>query len=104
MPGANNVPEELKDQIIHARITIAGTVVMASDAPREVWQPMRSAYLALNVDSSEEAERIYAVLTEGSEIFMKLDETFFAHRFAMLRDRFGISWMLIHEKPMPPQR
>jgi PhnB protein len=62
---------------------------------------MRSVYLALSVDSNEEAERLYALLSDGGEIFMKMEETFFAHRFAMLRDKFGTSWMIIHEKPMP---
>ena len=61
---------------------------------------MRSAYLTLVVDCSDEAERIYALLTEGGEIFMRMEETFYAHRFSMLRDRFGTSWMLLHEKPM----
>ena len=61
---------------------------------------MRSAYLTLSVDSNAEAERIYAALTDGGEIFMKMEETFFAHRFAMLRDKFGANWMVIHEKPM----
>jgi PhnB protein len=56
---------------------------------------MRSAYLALTVKTVEEAERIYALLTEGGEIFMKMEETFFASRFAMFRDRFGTSWMLL---------
>ena len=49
----------------------------------------------------EEAERIYALLSEGGEIFMKMEETFFAFRFAMLRDRFGTSWMILHERPRP---
>jgi PhnB protein len=62
---------------------------------------MRSAYLALSVDSNEEAERIYNALTEGGEVFMKMGETFFAHRFGQFRDKFGINWMVIHEKPMP---
>jgi PhnB protein len=62
---------------------------------------MRSAYLSLLVDSNAEAERIYALLSEGGEIFMPMEETFFAQRFAMLRDRFGTSWMLLHERPMP---
>jgi PhnB protein len=62
---------------------------------------MRSAYLTLAVDSNEEAERIYNALAEGGEVFMKLGETFFARRFGQLRDRFGINWMIIHEKPMP---
>jgi PhnB protein len=74
---------------------------MASDAPPDRYQPMRSVYLALSVDSNEEAERLYSILSEGAEIFMKMEETFFAHRFAMLRDKFGTSWMIIHEKPMP---
>jgi PhnB protein len=74
---------------------------MASDMPPGRHQPMRSAYLTLTVDSNEEAERLYALLTDGGEIFMKMEETFFAHRFAMLRDKFGTSWMLIHERPMP---
>jgi PhnB protein len=53
------------------------------------------------VDSSTEAERIYALLVDGGQIFMPMEETFFAHRFAMLRDRFGTSWMLLHERASP---
>ena len=59
---------------------------------------MRSAYLSLSVGSNEEAERIYAALAEGGEVFMKLGETFFAHRFGQVRDKFGINWMIVHEK------
>jgi len=59
---------------------------------------MRSAYLTLTVDSDQEAERLYALLSDGGQIFMKMEETFFASRFAMLRDRFGTSWMLLHER------
>ncbi len=62
---------------------------------------MRSAYLTLSVSSEEEAERIYAILTDGGQIFMKMEKTFFANRFAMFRDRFGTSWMLLHEIPRP---
>jgi PhnB protein len=62
---------------------------------------MRSVYLSLAVDSSKEAERVHALLAEGGEIFMPMEETFFAFRFSMLRDKFGTSWMIIHQKPMP---
>ena len=96
-----NLPPGLNpDGIIHARIQIADTIVMASDGPSERVQPMRSAYISLSVDSNEEAERIYNVLTEGGEVFMKMGEQFFAHRFGQFRDKFGINWMVIHEKPM----
>jgi PhnB protein len=60
---------------------------------------MRSAYLSLTVTSVEEAERLYALLSDGGQIFMPMEETFFAVRFAMLRDRFGTSWMLLHPRP-----
>ena len=99
MPGASDVPPEWRDAILHARIDLGGTELLGADVPPERFQPMRSAYLTLVLDSSDEAERIYALLSEGGQIFMPMEETFFAFRFAMLRDRFGTSWMLIHEKP-----
>jgi PhnB protein len=100
MPDPKNIPPGYEKNVIHARIIIGETLLMASDAPQGIFQPMRSAYLCLSVDSNVEAERLYALLSDGGEIFMKMEETFFAHRFAMLRDKFGTSWMLIYEKPM----
>jgi PhnB protein len=100
VPDPSTVPPEWKDAVLHARIEIGGTSVLGADVPPERFQPMRSAYLSLSLDSNEEAERAYALLTDGGQIFMKMEETFFAHRFAMLRDRFGTSWMLLHERSM----
>jgi PhnB protein len=98
-PEAQNVPPEMKDKVLHARLDIGGTALMASDMPPEAnFQPMRSVYLSLSVDSSAEAERIYGVLSDGGQVYMKMGETFFAHRFGMLRDKFGTSWMVIHDK------
>lgn len=95
-PDAPNVPEDWRDAILHARIEIGNSVLMGADIPHA--EPMRSAYLTLRVGSAEEAETIYALLSKDGEIFMKMEETFFASRFAMLRDRFGTSWMLLHER------
>ena len=100
-PGPASVPPEWQNKIMYARMTIGQTELMGSDVPTERFQPMRSAYLSLTVDSIEDAERIHAVLADGGQIFMPLAETFFAHRFSMLRDKFGTSWMIIHERPMP---
>ncbi|MGD0913192.1 MAG: VOC family protein [Terracidiphilus sp.] len=94
-----NLPPGLNpDGIMHARFTLGDTTVMASDGPNV--EPMRSAYISLSVDSNEEAERIYNALTDGGQVFMPMGEQFFAHRFGQLRDKFGINWMVLHEKPM----
>jgi len=101
VPGAKNVPPERADDVVHARMTIGETELLASDVPPEAnFQPMRSVYLSLSLGSIEEAERIYALLSEGGQIFMPMAETFFAFRFGMLRDKFGTSWMILHERPM----
>ncbi len=90
-----NVAADWKEKILHARIEIGATVLMGADIPQS--EPMRSAYLALTLDTEAEAERVYALLTDGGEIFMKMEKTPFANRFAMLRDKFGTSWMLLHQ-------
>ena len=90
-----NIPADWSSKVLHARIEIAGTVLMGADIPTA--EPMRSAYLTLTLDREEDAERIYALLADGGEIFMKMEKTPFANRFAMLRDKFGTSWMLLHE-------
>jgi len=100
-PVPNDVPPDWKKAILHARMTIGETDIMASDVPPERFQPMRSVYLSLAAGSTAEAERIYALLSDGGEIFMPIQETFFAFRFGMLRDKFGTSWMILHERPMP---
>jgi len=98
-PHTNDGPPNWKDAILHARMNLGETVLMGADIPKA--QPMRSSYLALIVNSIEEAERVYAALSEGGEIFIPMQENFFAFRFAQLRDRFGTSWMITHERPMP---
>ena len=94
-PSSLNVAAEHLEGILHARIEIGATVLMGADIPHS--EPMRSAYLALSLESEEEAERVYALLSQGGQIFMKMEKSFFANRFAMLRDRFGTSWLLLHE-------
>ena len=97
-PEPGPTPPDWKDKVLHARMNLGGTELLGADVPKDRFQPMRSAYLTLTLGSNEEAEKVYALLTEGGEIFMKMEESFFAHRFAMLRDRFGTSWMLLHPK------
>lgn len=96
---APNAPPDAGNAIIHAQMSIAETRLIGNDVPGSIFKPMRSVYLYLSVDSTEEAERVHKLLAEGGEIYMPMEETFYATRFSMLRDRFGVSWTIIHERP-----
>jgi PhnB protein len=101
MPDPSQVPPGSEKQILYMHMAIGETHIMGNDVPAGRFQPMRSVYLSLAVDSDAEADRIHALLADGGEIFMPMTETFFASRFSMLRDKFGTSWMVIHQRPMP---
>lgn len=88
-----------ESSIQYASMDLGETQLLASDVPPDRFQPMRSVYLSLTVDSAAEAERIWALFSDGGQIFMPMEETFFAVRFGQLRDRFGTSWMILCPKP-----
>jgi PhnB protein len=88
-----------EQSIQFATIDLGETQVMASDVPPDRFQPMRSVYMSLTVDSAAEAERTWKLLSDGAQILMPLAETFFAVRFGQLRDKFGVSWMILGPRP-----
>jgi PhnB protein len=96
LPDQSQVPPESRNAVVHARIVIGDTELLGADVDGA--QPMRSAYLTLTIQTETEAERIYAALSDGGQIFMPMQETFFATRFAQLRDRYGVNWMLTCER------
>lgn len=91
----DNFPSEWKNPILHAILEIGGTTLRGADIPGA--EPMRSTYLTLIFDTAEKAEETYKLLTKEGEIFMSMEKTPFANRFAMLRDQFGTSWMILHQ-------
>lgn len=90
----SNFPKEWKNPVLHIIMELGGTTVRGADIPGA--EPMRSAYLTLVLDTPEQAEEIYALLSKDGKIFMEMAKTPFANRFAMLRDKFGTSWMLLN--------
>lgn len=96
-PQSAQLPDGWRDKVLHARLELGNAVLMGADIQGA--EPMRSAYVTLTLDTADEAERVYHLLADGGQVFMKMEGTFFASRFAMLRDRFGTSWMLLHEHP-----
>jgi PhnB protein len=99
MPGDHPIPDNMRKMIAHARLIIGDQVLMASDAGPERFKPMQGASVTLNIAESAEAERVFDALVEGGNAIMPLEETFWAHKFGVLTDRFGTQWMVNCEKP-----
>lgn len=93
-PMNDKTPDNWKEKIVHARLQVGESLVMASDSPPEYYQEQQGFYLSLQMDDVNEADRIFRELAENGTIHMALAETFWAARFGMLKDRFGIPWMV----------
>lgn len=101
-PGCEGMAEADRDRIMHARLEIGADVLMATDStPEYPYHPIRCAYVVFDADSSQDAERIFAALSAGGTVQMPMQETFWAHRYGITVDRFGVPWMINHAKPMP---
>lgn len=98
-PG-DQMPGVKPDLIMHARIMMGDQVLMASDATADCQVDTKGMMVSTVVETPEEAERIYGELSAGGQITMPMAETFWAHRFGMFTDRFGIPWMVNCEKSM----
>jgi PhnB protein len=100
-PGCDNIPPEAKDRIMHASLA-GGSLLMASDnMPGMPFLQGDNFSININCESVEETERLFAALSENGKVTMPLQQTFWAQRFAMFTDRFGIHWMLNLENPRP---
>ena len=97
-PAAGQVPAEWRTKIIHARINLGGQILMGSDAPPDHQEKGQGFSINISVESPAEAERIFHALAENGAATMPIGETFWAVRFGMLVDRFGIPWMINCEK------
>ncbi len=97
-PMAKEMPPEVHKKIIHARLVAGDKVLMGSDACCGRYEKSQGFHVTIGVDSAVEAERVFKALSENGTITMPLQETFWATRFGMLVDSFGIPWMINCEK------
>lgn len=93
-PMADQFPAECADQIMHATLEIGDVVVMASDSPPGYYQQPNGFCVSLSVDDPAEAERVFNALAENGQVNMPLQQTFWALKFGMVIDQFGIPWMV----------
>ena len=93
-PVAAQVPKEWHSAIMHARLKVGDGVLMASDVPPEQGQTPQGFSISIGAATPAEAERVFEALSAGGTVRMPLQPTFWAERFGMLVDRFGIAWMV----------
>ena len=99
-PMDSQTPAEWKDKVLHARMTIGNQMLMGSDAPPGRYSKPGGFAININAKDAAEAEKYFHALEPGGQVCMPLAETFWAHRFGMLIDKFGVPWMVNAEKQM----
>ena len=100
--GESPIPDqgqEMRERIMHARLAIGDSVMLASDTPIGMYEPTRTMYVMAQRDDPADAERVFHALAEDGRVMMPIQETFWAARFGMLIDRFGIPWMVNCDLP-----
>ena len=93
-PMADQSPPDWRGKIMHARLAVKDQVVMGSDSPPDQFFAPKGFSMAIGLEDPAEAERVYAALAEKGTVSMPLQATFWALRFGMLVDQFGIPWMI----------
>lgn len=96
--GPSGVPA---DSVMHASFTVGNTVVMASDGYAKGQPKFEGFALSISAKDEAEAKKLFEALAEGGEITQPLTKTFFSPSFGMLKDKFGVHWMVVVPQEMP---
>jgi PhnB protein len=98
-PMADQVPGDWQDKVMHASITVGGQVLMGGDVVPAAYEQPKGFSLSLQMSSTADAERIFEELSQDGNVVLALEKTFWAARFGMVVDRFGIPWLINCEEP-----
>ena len=91
---ADQVPADWSDRIMHGSVTIGGQVLQGCDVAPDRYEGPRGFSLSLQIKSVAEAERVFGEIADGGRIVLPLEKTFWAERFGMVVDRYGIQWLI----------
>jgi PhnB protein len=94
--GGGELSEEDGNRVMHVSLAIGNTTLMGSDSHPKYGDVVFGSnfQISINVESTEEADRIFNSMSEGGKVYMPMDKTFWGSYFGMLQDKFGISWMV----------
>ncbi len=101
-PTADRVPEHEKNKIMHVALPIGkGNVLMGTDALESMGHKLtigNNFHLSISPGTKEEAERLFNELSDGGKVEVPLQDMFWGSYFGMVRDRFGVQWMVNYDK------
>jgi PhnB protein len=100
-PEDNKCSPGTEDKIMHGSIKIGDTALMVSDGQVQNKPKFEGFALSLDAKDAADADRLFTALAQGGQVRQPLTETFFAKRFGMVADRFGVTWMIIAEPKNP---
>ena len=101
-PQSNHVPADWQDKVMHGSFTVGDQVLMGGDVAPDRYEEPKGISLSLQMKSTTKAERIFQLLAQDGTVVMPLEKTFWAARFGMLVDRFGIPWLINCEESDQP--
>lgn len=88
------LPPEWRNKILHVSLMIGNQELMGSDSPPEYYEEPKGFSVSISLNDPEKAEHIFHKLAENGTVRMPFQQTFWAYRFGMLVDQFGIPWMI----------
>ena len=100
-PMADQVPPDWQDKVMHGSVIVGELQLMGADVMPLGYVEPKGFSLSLQMDNPAEAERIFDALSKDGSITLPLEKTFWAERFGMVVDRFGIPWLINCEQPKP---
>jgi PhnB protein len=99
MPGADQFPPEMQKLIMHTTIKLGDELIMGADSPPDRYEKPQGLWVTISVKDASDAERIFNELSEGGNVVMPFQKTFWSPGFGMCTDRFGTPWMVNTEGP-----
>jgi PhnB protein len=94
-PEKSMITPENENKVMHVQFQVGETKILASDGRCTGKGSFQGISLALSANTEAEADRLFGGLAEGGQVQMPLAKTFFAPRFGMVADKFGVGWMII---------
>jgi PhnB protein len=103
-PLTDQVPSNWQDKVMHGTLAVGDQVLMGGDVAPDRYEEPKGLSLSIQIKSTTDAERIFHELATGGRVVVPLERTFWAARFGMVVDRFGIPWLINCEgSDQPPE-